>query len=139
MARRSIMEYAQALRSRYLGASRAEKGKILDEFTQVTGLHRKAAIRLLHRLGQPRAGKRRGRPRKYGTGEAEALRVVWEASDRLCSRRLQPFLPEMVKAIRQHGEQIIDAAAIDWLARPRCRLAGEQARLHGGRPGSSLW
>ena len=42
------MEYAQALRSRYFGASRAEKGKMLDEFTQVTDLHRKAAIRLLH-------------------------------------------------------------------------------------------
>ena len=100
MTRRSILEYAQALRSRYLGASRAEKGKMLDEFTQVTGLHRKAAIRLLHRLVQPRTGKRRGRPRKYGTGAAEALKVVWEASDRLCSKRLQPFLPEMMKVLR---------------------------------------
>ena len=142
------MEYAQALRSRYFGASRAEKGKMLDEFTQVTGLHRKAAIRLLHRLGQPRAGKRRGRPRKYGTGEAEALRVVWEASDRLCSRRLQPFLPEMVKVLRQHGEQIIDAATeaqlcrisaatIDRLLRPHRRLGGRRG-LTATRPGSLL-
>ena len=43
VTRRSIMEYAQALRSRYFGASKEEKGKMLDEFTQVTGLHRKAA------------------------------------------------------------------------------------------------
>ena len=49
-------------------ALKEEKGKMLDEFTQVTGLHRKAAIRLLRRLGQPRTGKRRGRPRKYGAG-----------------------------------------------------------------------
>ena len=121
---------------------------MLDEFTQVTGLHRKAAIRLLHRLGQPRAGKRRGRPRKYGTGEAEALRVVWEASDRLCSRRLQPFLPEMVKVLRQHGEQIIDAATegqlyrmspstIDRLLRPHRRLGGRRG-LTTTRPGSLL-
>jgi len=48
VTRRSILEYAQALRSRYFGALRTEKGKMLDEFTQVTGLHRKAAIRLLH-------------------------------------------------------------------------------------------
>ncbi len=151
MTRRSIMEYAQALRSRYLGVSRAEKGKMLDEFTQVTGLHRKAAIRLLHRLGQPRAGpsaEGRGRPRKYGTGEAEALRVVWEASDRLCSKRLQPFLPEMVKVLRQHGEQIIYAATetklcrmspstIDRLLRPHRRLGGRRG-LTTTKPGSLL-
>jgi curved DNA-binding protein CbpA len=37
------MEYAQALRNRYFGATREENGKMLDEFTKVTGLHRKAA------------------------------------------------------------------------------------------------
>ena len=117
MTRRSILEYVQALRSRYLGASKEGKGKMLDECTQVTGLHRKAAIRLLYRLSQPRAGRQRGRPRKYGTGAVEALRVVWEASDRLCSKRLQPFLPEMVKVLRQHGEQRFDAATEGQLCR----------------------
>jgi hypothetical protein len=115
--RRSVLEYAQALRSRYFRASKGEKGKMLDEFTKVTGLHRKAAIRLLRRLGQPRMGQRRGRLRQYGSGAAAALRVVWEASDRLCSKRLQPFLPEMVKVLRQHGEQIIDAAMESQLCR----------------------
>ena len=148
MTRRSIVEYAQALRGRYFGASRKGKGKMLDEFTQVTGLHRKAAIRLLHRLGEARADKRRGRKRKYGTEIAEALRAVWEASDRLCSRRLQPFLPEMVKALRQHGEQQIDAATevqlcrmspatIDRLLRPHRRLGGRRG-LTTTRPGSLL-
>jgi len=148
VTRRSILEYAQALRSRYFGASREEKGKMLDEFTQVTGLHRKAAIRLLGRLSQPRVGKRRGRPRKYGTGAAEALRVVWETSDRLCSKRLQPFVPEMVKILRQHGEQRIDASTegqlcrmspstIDRLLRP-CRKVGGRKGLATTRPGSLL-
>ncbi|MFC1981162.1 hypothetical protein ACFLVN_02840 [Chloroflexota bacterium] len=62
MTRRSIMEYAQALRSRYFRESKEEKSKMLDEFTQVTGLHRKAAIRLINRLSRHGAGKRRGRP-----------------------------------------------------------------------------
>jgi len=148
VTRRSIMEYAQALRERYFRATREEKGKMLDEFTQVTGLHRKAAIRLLNRLGQSRVGKRRGRPRKYGVGAAEALRVVWEAGDRLCSRRLQPFLPEMVKVLRQHGEQVIDAATeaqlcrmspstIDRLLRPHRRRGGRRG-LTTTRPGSLL-
>ena len=138
VTRRSIVEYAQALRERYFKATREEKGKMLDEFTQVTGLHRKAAIRLLNRLSlSGAAGKRRGRPRKYDTGVAEALRVVWESSDRLCSRRLQPFLPEMARVLRQHGEQVIDAATeaqlcrmssstIDRLLRPHRRLGGRR-------------
>jgi hypothetical protein len=136
-ARGSILEYAEALRNRYHGASKKGKGKMLDEFTQVAGLRRKAAIRLLNRQGQPVAGKRRGRKRKYGTGVTEALRVVWEASDRLCSRRLKPFLPEMVKILRRHGEQQIDDAmeaqlclisptTIDRLLKPHRRLGGRR-------------
>jgi len=33
----SIMEYTEALRDRYFRASKGEKGKILDDFTKITG------------------------------------------------------------------------------------------------------
>ena len=36
----SIREYNEAVRGRYLGASKKEKGRILDEFTKVIGYHR---------------------------------------------------------------------------------------------------
>ena len=121
---------------------------MLDEFAQVTGLHRKAAIRLLNRLSQPRASKRRGRPRKYGTEVTGALKAIWEAGDRLCSKRLQPFVPEMVKVLRQHNEQHIDASTeaqlcqmspstIDRLLRP-WRQAGGRRSLSATRPGCLL-
>jgi hypothetical protein len=121
---------------------------MLDEFTQVTGWHRKAAIRLLRRLSQPRTGKRRGRPRKYGSEAAEALKAVWEAGDRLCSKRLQPFIPEMLKVLRQHGEQQIDVAmkgllcqmspsTIDRLLRNYRKVGGRRG-LTTTRPGSLL-
>jgi len=77
VTRRSVLEYAQALRSRYSQTSKEEKGKMLDEFIKVTGFHRKAAIRLLRRPGQPGTSQWRGRLRQYGSGAAEALRVVW--------------------------------------------------------------
>ena len=35
--RRSILEYAEAIRRRYLGASKKIKTKILDEFVAATG------------------------------------------------------------------------------------------------------
>ena len=33
-----------------------------------------------------------------------ALKVIWEASDRLCSKRLQPFVPELVSILKRCGE-----------------------------------
>ena len=62
-ARASIREYVEAVRWRYLRSSRKDKGKILDEFTKVTGYHRKAAIRLLHQVEKPRINKKRGQDR----------------------------------------------------------------------------
>ena len=56
MTRSSIREYTEAVRGRYLRALKMEKGKILDEFTKVIGCHRKAAIRLLHRVQRGKAG-----------------------------------------------------------------------------------
>ena len=148
MTRRSILEYVQAIRARYLRASKVDKGKTLDEFMQATDLHRKAAIRLLNRTSQPRTGKRRGRPRKYGPDVTGMLKAVWEASDRLCSKRLQPFLPEMVRILRQHGEQRINAfleeqlcqmspSTIDRLLRQYRKIGGRKS-LSTTRPGSLL-
>jgi hypothetical protein len=48
MMRSSIREYTEAVRRRYFRAAKKEKSRILDEFTQVTGYHRKSAIRLLN-------------------------------------------------------------------------------------------
>jgi hypothetical protein len=104
MTRASIREYADAIRQRYKAKHKAEKGKILNEFTKVTGLHRKAAIRLLRYRSKGNTGNKRGRTRYYGNEVTEALRVIWEASDRLCPKRLKPLIPEMIRILRQHGE-----------------------------------
>ncbi len=85
MTRGSIREYTEAERGRYLRASKKEKSRILDEFTKVISCHRKAAIRLLRRVNQPEGNKMRGRPQQYSPAVAGALRMVWEATDRLCS------------------------------------------------------
>jgi hypothetical protein len=145
---RSILEYTEAIRPRYRKANKGEKGKILDEFVQVTGLHRKTAIRLLNRKNRTGSGKRRGRKRQYGLEVAEALQKLWTASDGLCSRRLKPFLPELVAILRRHGEQHIPASleaqlcqmspsTIDRLLRPYRRLGGRRS-LSTTRPGSLL-
>jgi len=137
MTRASIREYTEAVRWRYLSATKKGKGKILDEFIQVTRYHRKAAIRLLHRVNKPSTSNKRGRPRQYSASVVGALRLVWEATDRLCSKRLKPFLPELVKILRRHGESSISAeteaqlcrmspSAIDRLLKPWRRLGGRR-------------
>jgi len=77
MTRGSIGEYTEAVRGRYFRALNKERGRILDEFASVTGCHRKAVIRLLHRGNLPRTSKKRGRPREYGAAVVDALKLVW--------------------------------------------------------------
>ncbi len=47
MRRSYVKEYAEVVRGRYGRTGREGKGLMLDEFTEVTGYHRKSAIRLL--------------------------------------------------------------------------------------------
>jgi len=141
MTRASIREYSEAVRWRYLQAPKKEKGKILDEFTKVTGYHRKAIIRLLHRVNQPNANRKRGRPRQYSAAVVGALRIAWEATDRLCSKRLHPFLPELVKVLRRHGDRTMTAEIETQLCQmsPSTidRLLHAWRRLGGRRPFST--
>lgn len=124
MTRSAVWEYAAVMRPRYWAASRKQRGVLLHEFAVVTGYHRKAAIRLLR--GAPATTfRRRGRPRRYGPQVTAALRQVWEAADRIGSRRLHPFLSELVAKLEQHGElRLAPAVRADLL-----RLATLERRL----------
>ena len=146
MTLESKREYTQVMQQRYLKARKKERGQILDEFIKVMGYHRKAAIRALLKVGKPASGHR-GRTSRYREA-LEPLKAIWEASDRLCSKRLQPFIPEMIQVLKRTGELEIDAdmeaklarlspATIDRLLEPARRLAGRKP-LSTTRPGSLL-
>ncbi|OBP73535.1 integrase [Mesorhizobium loti] len=95
-------ELTTAVSERYRASTRAEKARILDEFVVVTGFHRKHAMRLLRRGEGPFAG-RRARPRIYDEAERNALILLWEASDRVCGKRLKALLPILLEAMERHG------------------------------------
>lgn len=95
-------ELVIAIAEGYARSNRVERGRILDEFVAVTGHHRKHAMRLL------RVGKKaeRGEQRRgwvYDVATREALVVLWEASDRVCGKRLRALLPVLVEAMERHG------------------------------------
>src|SRR5215467_13681550 len=101
-------ELVAAIGDRYRAGARMERSKILDEFVAVTGYHRKHAIRLLRpKIGDCAAVQRRIR-RRSGVEVQQALIVLWEASDRLCSKRLKPIIPVLLPALERHGQLTID-------------------------------
>jgi hypothetical protein len=142
MTRLTVHEYAAGLRPRYRAARKGVKKKILDEFCQTTGMHRKAAIRLLARP-RPRLGVvSRGRPRRYGPEVIEALVKLWEMGDRMCGKLLAAVMPDLLAALERHGEVKVSAevrtlllqvspSTIDRLLR-RPRAAGAAEAPDGG-------
>ena len=132
-------EVLGAIRSRYGEASKKDKSRMLDEFVAMTGCHRKHAVRL---LGQGKSGSTgtvpRGR-RIYDEAVREALTVVWEASDRICGKRLKAALPSMVESLERHGHLDLDpdvrqrlfaasASTIDRLLKPIRKQAGSRRK-----------
>lgn len=87
---------------RYLASTQAQKSRILDEFVAITGFHRKHAMRLLRGEGGAEIRGRRRR-RIYDEAERNALVFLWEASDRVCGKRLKALMPVLIEAMERHG------------------------------------
>lgn len=51
-----------------------------------------------------RGYKKAGRKKKYQGEVVEVLKKIWETCGRICSKRLHPFLPEMVMVMERFGE-----------------------------------
>jgi hypothetical protein len=91
------LEVTNVLRARYALADRTQKGLILDQLVAVTGYCRKYAICLLGKPPQATPPKRRRlRRRIYPSSLMDPLATIWEACNCICSKRLKPFLPEIM-------------------------------------------
>ncbi len=81
-------ELVEALRVRYRGAAFGDRIQILDEFVALTGYHRKHAIRVLREEIATAKGGAYPQPSLRRGGAPGADRVVGEAADRVCGKRL---------------------------------------------------
>jgi hypothetical protein len=111
-------DLARALAPRYVHASRREKGQLLDEFCAITSYTRKHALVLLgHPPAEQPVSTHHGRPPSYGPAEVALLRVCWAALDGICSKRLAPFLPELLKRLRGwHALHHVSAETVERVA-----------------------
>jgi hypothetical protein len=148
MSQRSKREMIEAIRPRYLKANKVDKGQILNEFVAITRYHRKYAIRVLRHGFPPKGLKRRGRRKVYQGEVVQALERVWEICGRICSKRLQPFVPEMVSVLERCGELSLSVetkahllgmsrATIDRCLQP-ARFQPRRQGLSTTKPGSLL-
>ena len=137
------------LHGRYQRAGRRHKTRILDEFCATCDYHRKSALRLLRGpLAAPGSRARPGPKRTYDPVVLlPVLKVIWLASDQLCSKLLRAALPEWLDYYeRQHAplaEEVkeklraISPAQIDRLLRP-ARVGHGKKGLGTTRPGTLL-
>lgn len=103
-------ELADAIRVRYQSATGKQKRRILDEFIASTGYHEKSAIRVLNAPSAPKVRQPRNRPSLYDEAARGALIVLWEASDRVCGKRLKALLPILLPALERNGHLKLDEA-----------------------------
>jgi hypothetical protein len=150
MSLKSKCELIEVVQPRYLKANKVEKQKILDEFTLATGYHRKHAIRALKNQVQVQnhlKGKTKTYQPIYRGEVVQVLEQIWEIYGHLCSKRLQPFLPEAIKVLERCQEiklseetkellLKISSASIDRCLRP-VRIKSPHG-LSTTKPGSLL-
>jgi len=97
------------LQGRYKEAGKLGKTKILNEIQSLSGYHRKHLIRIM--TGSVEEGEKvqRNFRKVYDEAVREALIVAWEASDRICSKRLKALLPSLLPSMEKFGHLNLDS------------------------------
>ncbi len=147
MSQQTRAQVLEKLRRRYVDAGLVHKRKLLDQAQELLGYHRKSAIRALRAGPVPRSPWIiTGRPVEYERGVLlPFLRLIWQATDYACGRRLVAMLPEWIPAYEaferrlpgEVREKLLAASGrtLDRLLEP---LRGQGAGRSLTRPGTLL-
>ena len=134
-------KYLRKMTKRYVKATRAEKGLLLNEMQAVTELHRKSLIRLVNGSLE-RQPRQRQRGRTYGPEVKYALSVIAESLDYLCADRLTPNLVWMANHLATHDElrvsppllEKLDQISVSTVKRILAHIPRDKPRLPQGAP-----
>ena len=93
-ARRVLLQQAVL---QYREASPSQKRTLLDAFVAATGYHRTYARWLLNHAEEVQQTLQR--PRRYGSEVQHELFLAWHAANRICAKRLIPFLSILIRIV----------------------------------------
>jgi hypothetical protein len=113
-------KYLKRMEPRYRMGTKEQRGELLGEMEQVTGLHRKSLIRLLNGASLERTSRQRQRGIVYGAAVDDVIRVVWESLDYICAERLTPALLPTAEHLVQFDELHLSPEAAAHLGRISC-------------------
>ena len=99
-ARRALL---QQVASAYRTADASQKKQILTDFLSKTGYVRKYAVWVLNHAEDVLQEADTSRSR-YGPEVQQALVLARETLNRICTKRLIPFLPDIIDTLEQDGE-----------------------------------
>ena len=129
-------EVTKATAGQYRGASKKEKGQLLDQFIATTGYSRWYARLVLRHEGrrlqtakqtivvvERKSSTKRKRARCYDEKVQTALVRLWRIMDYICGKRLQPSLAELITVLERHNEFRCDRET-------RAKAATHQCRQH---------
>lgn len=107
----------RVIASRYQNSNKKDKGKILEEFVELTGYTRSYASYLLSShgkrlritsnvviVGDVRKKTKRNRDKIYDSRVLDALKKIWFIMDCICGKRLAPMLCEIIGVLERFGE-----------------------------------
>lgn len=99
-------EITRKFATAYRGASKKERGRLLDEVVAVTGWSRDNARRQLAGALRPRLVEavRKPRERKYSYEAVKVLPKVWAFSGGSCGKYLAPVMGLLLTQLEDHGE-----------------------------------
>src|SRR6266700_2418493 len=86
----------------YREAPPSQKRVLLEAFIATTGYVRKYARWLLNHAEEVQQTHGRSQLRRYGPDVQHALFLAWNAANRICAKRLIPFLPTLIEALERH-------------------------------------
>ena len=141
-------KYLKLMKPRYQKAKRGERSCLLTEMEEVTGLHRKSLLRLLHAGSLARKKRTTPRKRIYGLAVEQVILLVWESLDYVCAERLTPALLSTARHLARFGSvclsseveqqlgQISEASITRRLAQaPQSQAASATQRTRASQPG----
>lgn len=129
--------------SSYLGASKRERGVILDSLSRQTGMWRESIMRSFKRLQMEsayRERKKRGRKVYYTLDVYTALKEIWQSANSCCGELLHPIINEYVSVFKRdkmwrHSDEATGKLLAMSMATVKRRVYGWQC--DSGRKGIS--